>query len=205
MAAIPQHDWITLENEFVAGEMSMRALAMLHGVKPGTLAKHANRPDVTGKTWHEKRAQRQTMGKDKAITKLAEGDANRAVKEARVRDAALDMIYDAIELQRAQWREVKYVEEHDADGAEIWVARPRYPVNTVEIRELLDRLVALAGRPMVLTANAGGDGVDLSITGDVPEGDARTVLSELAARIRAGRRTPVGPVGGRAEPDPDGS
>ncbi len=204
MAAIPQFDWITIENEFVAGEMSMRALAMAHGAKPGTLAKHANRPDVTGKNWHEKRAERQTIGKNKTIQKFAENDVDRAIREARVRDAALDMIYDAIEKQRAQWRETHFVEELDRDGDKILVERPKHQVRADELRELLDRIVALAGRPMVMTASAEGDGLGVSISGGVSEDDAKSVLLGLASTIRAGRRAAVVPYRGPEDSDPDG-
>jgi len=204
VAAIPQFDWIDIENKFVAGEMSMRALAMQHGIKPGTLAKHANRPDVTGKTWHEKRAERQTRGKDDTIKALAQEDVKRAVREAKVRDAALDMIYDAIEKQRAQWRETHFVQEIDRDGTEIVVERPKHMVRADELRELLDRIVALAGRPMVMTASAEGDGLGVSISGGVSEDDAKSVLLGLASTIRAGRRATVVSHRGPEEPDPDG-
>lgn len=169
-------DYRALEREYVTGDMSLRELCRRHGVTAhsGVVAQ-AKKND-----WVGKRDAYRSQKTKRAISRLAEGAADR---EAEVRDAAIEAIDEAITRFRADLRATKRVVLADGSITE----EPVLLIGPRDLALLIDRFQVLFGRPNTISE---GRDLTASVTSEVPI----QVLQQIVALTR-----------GLAPPGPDHS
>src|SRR5919197_4351089 len=184
---VRRYDYRRLEAKFIAADdLSVRQLCRDEGIpdsKVSSVHRMAAQPDSSGRTWYDKRAARQSRGHEVAIQRLANRDGARAVREAEVRDRAIDLVDDYIGAMRSALNERHHVREHAADGSEVWVERPKHPATVSGVVALLDRLEQLFGKPLLVTEELS---VGVSV-GSASDDGAREVILSLARAIREQR------------------
>jgi hypothetical protein len=179
--AARKYDYVTLEEEFVRGKMSVRELARQHGIpenRVSSIHEAAKKPDPRGETWYTKRAAYQNLSSDKTMALLADLEAKRRLRRVQVADHAIEVIDKAIGVLGRNLDPVVSVGE---DGAE----HTEYPKIAVrDLALLLDRLSPLFGQPTTVTLT---EGRSLNVSGPTEITDGLIAgLAALAAR-------PVGP------------
>src|SRR5919197_4597190 len=101
---VRRYDYRRLEAKFIAADdLSVRQLCRDEGIpdsKVSSVHRMAAQADASGRTWYDKRAARQSRGHEVAIQRLANRDGARAVREAEVRDNAIGLIDQSIDLLR---------------------------------------------------------------------------------------------------------
>src|SRR5919197_3882105 len=183
---VRRYDYRRLEAKFIAADdLSVRQLCRDEGIpdsKVSSIHRMAAQADGSGRTWYDKRAARQSRGQEVAIQRLANRDGARAVREAEVRDRAIDLVDDYIDAMRSTLQERHHVREHAADGSEVWVERPKHPATVSGVVALLDRLEQLFGKPLLLTQER-----SVVSVGPASDDGAREVILALARAIREQR------------------
>ena len=132
-------DYQALEREYISGTMSLRELCRTHDVT----AHSAVMVQARQGGWVEKRGKYRA----RASTKYIEHRADRAaIREAEVRDNAVDAIDEAITKFRSDLRAVKQVVL--ADGS--IVEEPVMLMTPRDLAVLIDRMTVLFGRPSTI-------------------------------------------------------
>jgi transposase-like protein len=128
-------DYQALEREYITGTMSLRELCRRHGVT----AHSAVVVQARREGWAEKREKFRTRASAKYIELRAD---RAALREAEVRDHAIDAIDEAITRFRA---DLQATEKKLIDGE--WVEVPVVRMTPRDLVLLIDRLQVLFGRP----------------------------------------------------------
>lgn len=171
------NDYAALEREYVTGDMSVRELARMHDIKnPSLLHVQARRRD-----WYAKRDLYQSRSSDKAIDLLAKREADRQMREAEVRDEAIDAIHQAIQKMKSDMLAV------DKTGEPVMRIYPK------DLALLIDRLNVLFGRPSTINEER-----SFGIT--VGSRDVPTDLLREIADVARGRGSDARTVGSSALP-----
>jgi hypothetical protein len=136
-------DYQALEREYLSGTMSLRELCRRHGVT----AHSAVMVQAKQGGWAEKRRAYQA----RASATYIEHRADRAaLREAEVRDHAIDAIDEAITKFRA---DLQATEKRLIDGE--WVEVPVMRMNVRDLAVLIDRLQILFGLPGTISEGRG--------------------------------------------------
>jgi hypothetical protein len=132
-------DYQALEREYISGTMSLRELCRSHGVT----AHSAVMVQARQGGWAEKRGKFRA----RASTTYIQHHADRAaLREAEVRDNAVEAIDEAITKFRSDLRATKQVVR--ADGSV--VEEPVMLVTPRDLAVLIDRMTVLFGRPSTI-------------------------------------------------------
>jgi hypothetical protein len=199
-----RYDYVTMEDEFVRGAMSVRELARQHEIpseRVSSVHDQARRKDSRGKSWYDKRADFRNQSSDVTMGLLAKREASRRLRRVEVADHAIEVIdkyIGALERDLTATRTV----EHDEGTVEEPVMR----ANVKDLVLLLDRLAPLFGQPTTVTLTEGrsfnvsgppelGDGILAGLAGLV----ARPVGPGLLEPVSAGRSPLPGAPGPRQD------
>jgi hypothetical protein len=133
-------DYQALEREYISGTMSLRELCRTHGVT----AHSAVMVQARQGGWAEKRGKFRARASTKYIEHRAD---HAALREAEVRDHAIEAIDEAITKFRSDLRATKRVVLADGNIVEepVLVITPR------DLALLIDRLQVLFDRPMTIS------------------------------------------------------
>ena len=188
----PKYDYLTLEDEFVRGTMSIRELGRAHNIPASKVS--SLHVQAKKRKWFEKRAALQNRSTDKIIEILADREAKRRLREAEVIDHAVDYIDELISKAR---EDLKATTTVTRDGEE--VEEPLMRVHPKELGYILDRLAVIFGRPALITENRNAN---LNLSADVDTSHpAIARLRGLAERVGGGAGQPAsGPAGGNSLP-----
>lgn len=201
-----KYDYITLEREFIRGQMSVRELARQHSIpseRVSSVHLQARKKDGQGRTWYDKRAELQDLSTNKTLAVLADREAARRLKEAEVIDNSLELIQEAV-ISATETLKLR-IPVVDAEGLEH--LERKYRVGLRDVSALIDRLNVLLGRGHGVNVEEGmnfGANVNVNVDGESDLGLA--VLQRLAGL--AGGRSGAAharPVGGGSLPDAEGS
>jgi hypothetical protein len=140
-----QHDYELMEREYITGDMGMRELARLHGIRNHSLITAQARK----REWVRKREEYRAGAADKAVIYMADQEGARRAREARVRDNAIDAIDEAISKLRSDMRDT--VKSIQADGSVVDTGVPIMQLKPTDIAMLIDRLQVLFGRPSTIS------------------------------------------------------
>jgi hypothetical protein len=132
-------DYLALEREYIAGTMSLRELCRTHGVT----AHSAVMVQARQGGWAEKRGKFRARASAKYIEHRAD---HAALREAEVRDHAIEAIDEAITKFRSDLRATKQVVQ--ADGSV--VEEPMMLMTPRDLAVLIDRMTVLFGRPSTI-------------------------------------------------------
>jgi len=154
--ATPKYDYLAMERDYVSRspEPSVRQVALDNGVPASSLSAaqyHARTND-----WHGKWLARHTRTNEIVEERLATAQAQNALREIDVRNDAVELMAEAIASARAGLKETHWVKEHNADGAELWVERPKHPATIPQVDSLLGLLQVIFGGQ----APSGGEQAD---------------------------------------------
>jgi hypothetical protein len=137
-------DYRALEREYITGDMSLRELCRRHG----TTAHSAVMVQARQGNWAAKRQAFRERASATYITTRADGAA---IREAQVRDHAVEAIDEAITRFRADLRSTKQVVLADGTITEEPVVR----ITPRDLAVLIDRLQILFGRPAQINEERG--------------------------------------------------
>ena len=158
-------DYQALEREYISGTMSLRELCRTHGVT----AHSAVMVQARQGGWAEKRR----VYRDRASAAYIEHRADRAaIREAEVRDSAIEAIDEAITKFRRDLRATKQVVLADGSIAE----EPVMLITSRDLALLIDRFQILFGRPALITE---GRSFAATITSEALPLDALQKIVEL--------------------------
>jgi len=133
-------DYQALEREYLSGTMSLRELCRTHGVT----AHSAVMVQARQGGWAGKRQ----AYRARASAKYIERSADRAaIREAEVRDHAIEAIDEAITKFRSDLRATKRVVLADGSIAD----EPLMLITPRDLAMMIDRLQVLFGRPALIT------------------------------------------------------
>ena len=180
-------DWKTIEQQYITGEMSLRELARLNGIVNHSLVMAQS----TRNGWAQKREDFRSRADDKTLTLMADDEARRRAKEARVRDNAIEAIDEAITKMRA---DMKLTRKRYEDGE--WVEGPAVLIKPADVALLIDRLNVLFGRPANITEER-SLGVSLSAGGTLGPDVLRGIVEATRGIAPSGsERSPLPRIGG---------
>jgi transposase-like protein len=163
-------DYQALEREYLSGTMSLRELCRTHGVT----AHSAVMVQARQGGWAEKR--RAYLAR--ASTKYIELRADRAaIREAEVRDHAIEAIDEAITKFRSDLRATKRVVLADGSVAD----EPLMLITPRDLAMMIDRLQILFGRPALITE---GRSFAATITSEALPLEALQKIVELTRGLR---------------------
>lgn len=148
-------DWKAIEQQYITGDMSLRELARMNGIVNHSLVMAQSQRNE----WNRKRVDYRSQRLDKTITYMADDEARRIAREARVRDNAIEAIDEAISVMRDQMKMTRSVMR----GGE-FVDEPMVIIRPQDVALLIDRLNVLFGRPSNITEER-SLGVNLSAGG----------------------------------------
>ncbi len=123
------HDYLTLEREFITGDMSIRELVRRHGFRNASVV-HVQ---AKAQDWYGKRGAYRRQAQAKTMARLADSAARRAERELEVRDHALETIDAAFGAMEAQLQQTRRVQR---DGE--MVEEPLVRVTPKDFAILLD-------------------------------------------------------------------
>ena len=158
-------DYQALEREYLAGTMSLRELCRRHGVT----AHSAVMVQARQGGWAEKRGKFRARASAKYIEHRAD---YAALREAEVRDHAIEAIDEAITKMRSDLRATKRVVLADGSIAD----EPLMLITPRDIAMMIDRLQILFGRPALITE---GRSFAATITSEVLPLEALQKIVEL--------------------------
>jgi hypothetical protein len=178
-----KYDYLTLEREYIAGDMSIRALARRHGIdNPSLVHVQARKGD-----WITKRAEYRRRAQHKTLERLADADARRAERELEVRDHAIEVIDQALTRLSEDMAATKVVEHEGRQTVE-----PVLHVSAKDMALLLDRLEPLFSRPALTDQGSHLETGLFATPVNAAEVEALWRIGELArARVRATRPRPT--------------
>jgi hypothetical protein len=133
-------DYQALEREYISGTMSLRELCRRHRVT----AHSAVMVQARQGGWAEKRRTYQARASATYIERSAD---RAAIREAEVRDSAIEAIDEAITRFRADLRATKRVVLADGSIAE----EPVMLITPRDLAVMIDRFQVLFGRPAQIT------------------------------------------------------
>jgi hypothetical protein len=133
-------DYQALEREYIGGTMSLRELCRTHGVT----AHSAVMVQARQGGWAEKRGRYRARASTKYIEHRAD---HAALREAEVRDSAIEAIDEAITKFRSDLRATKRVVLADGSIAD----EPLMLITPRDLAMMIDRLQILFGRPALIT------------------------------------------------------
>jgi transposase-like protein len=137
-------DYQALEREYLTGAMSLRELCRAHGIT----AHSAVMVQARQGGWAEKRETYRARASAKYIEHRAD---HAALREAEVRDHAIDAIDEAITKFRSDLRATKKVVLADGSVAE----EPAMRITPRDLVMVIDRLQVLFGRPSTISEGRG--------------------------------------------------
>lgn len=170
MGGTAKYDYTAMEAEFVAGDMTIRALAIKHGVAPNnvsTVHDMARKRD-----WVEKREQYRAKTTNRAIELSVDKGASRITRRMEVQDHAVETIDRALTKLDEDMKRTHWVER----GGQLF-EEPVLTMRPNDIVQLLDRLQTALGQPSLITEER-RFGIDISGTADLD------TLKELARGLR---------------------
>ena len=133
-------DYQVLEREYITGTMSLRELCRTHGVS----AHSAVMVQARQGDWAEKRRAYRARASATYIEHRAD---HAAIREAEVRDNAIEAIDEAISRFRADLRATKQVVLADGSIAD----EPLMLITPRDLALLIDRFQILFGRPALIS------------------------------------------------------
>lgn len=137
-----KYDYDALEREYVRGEMGIRELARMHGIRNHSVIAVQARE----REWTRKREEYRLGASEKAVVLMADQEGTRRAREARVRDNAIDAIDEAITKMRADMKAT-----HRVFRSGEWIEEPLVVIKPQDIALLIDRLQVLFNRPSQIT------------------------------------------------------
>lgn len=152
-------DYDALELEYVQGDMGLRELAESHGMSTHSMVMDASRK----RHWAQKREDYRNRAQSKALAGLADDEGRRILKEAKVRDNAIDAIDEAITKMRSDMKQTVLRERNG-----IWREEPVVIIRPQDVAQLIDRLQVLFGKPSTISEER-NLGISLSSTGNDPD------------------------------------
>ena len=162
-------DYQSLEREYITGQMSLRELCRAHGIT----AHWAVMVQARQGDWAEKR---RTYRARASATYIEHRADRAAIREAEVRDDAIEAIGEAITRFRSDLRATKQVALADGSVAE----EPAMLITPRDLALLIDRLQVLFGRPSTISE---GRAFAATITSGALPLDALQKIVELTRGI----------------------
>lgn len=187
-----KRDYTAMEAEFVAGDMTVRALAIKVGINPNNIS--SVHDQARKRNWVEKRNEYRQKITDKALVKYEDRASNGIVRRMEVSDHAVEVIDEALTKMSADMKATHMVER----GGVLY-EEPVMIIRPADIVLLIDRLQVALGKPSLISEER-NFGVAISGQADLD------TLKQLAAALRnepAGPR-PAGAAGGSPLPTAPG-
>jgi hypothetical protein len=187
-----KHDYTSMEAEFIAGDMTVRALAIAHGISPN-LTSSVN-DQARKRDWVEKRRLYRAKITDKALMKFEDKAANGIVRRMEVSDHAIEVIDEALTKMSADMKRTHMVER----GGMVY-EEPVMIIRPADIVLLMDRIQTALGKPSLISEER-SFGITIGGSADMD------TLKQLAASLRdqpAGPR-PAGSAGSSPLPTAPG-
>lgn len=141
-----KYDYDSLERQYVQGDMSIRELAKMNDAKESSVIQYSRRHD-----WQSRRAMWRGRVDEKTTALTVTREAQRRAKAMDVYDKAFDVVAKVFDRVIEDLSATHWVKEHDKDGLDIWVERPRVTVSPTQAATLIDRMNVLLGRPESIT------------------------------------------------------
>jgi hypothetical protein len=181
-----KYDYISLKNQYVQGQMSIRELCKQNGIPTwSTVNAHANKNG-----WDQLRTEFNRQVENKSLEHLA---AKRAQKIAEIQLDSLEVIHAGI-LKMAE--DMDAVEEYEVNG--VVKTRKVMRIHPRDLAILLDKFQSLIGQPQQINENR-NLGIDV-LTQASPE-TLRDLLAALRPPVGLGPGTAQGAHPTNARPD----
>ena len=139
--------------------MGLRELADSAGMSTHSMIMEASKK----RGWAKKREDFRNRAQSKALAALADDEGRRILKEAKVRDNAIDAIDEAISKMRSDMKQTVLRERNGT-----WREEPVVIIRPQDVAQLIDRLQVLFGKPSTISEER-NLGITLSSTGNDPD------------------------------------
>lgn len=176
MGSATKYDYPTMEAEFVAGDMTIRALAIRHGVSPNNVSSVHDQARKRG--WVEKREEFRAKATNRALERSVDVAATRIIRRLQVQDHAIEVIDEGLTKMSDDMKRT-----HKVERGGVLYDEPVMIIRPADMVLLFDRLQAALGSPSQISEERS---FGIGVTG---EADGQT-LRDLAAALRS---VPAGP------------